>query len=92
MTPGLVPCYPSEDPRCFAEWDFFDDKSLPVLMIVPSSKSGVTGSNVEKCLKRVIFRAVVRMSMLNAGVFIKAMEQIKVSGIKVCVHANFLLV
>lgn len=29
---------------------FFAAKSLPVLMIVPSSKSGVTGSNVEKYL------------------------------------------
>lgn len=32
------------------------------------------------------------MSMLNAAVFIKAMEQIKVSRIKVCVHANFLFI
>lgn len=32
------------------------------------------------------------MRMLNAGVFIKAMEKIKMSWIKVYVHANFLFI
>lgn len=31
------------------------------------------------------------MSMLNASVFIKAMEQIKVSQVKVYVHTKFLV-
>lgn len=57
----------------------FNDKTQPVLIIVPCSKSSVTGNNMKKCLKRVIFRVVVCMRILYAVVFIKAVEQTKVS-------------
>lgn len=57
----------------------FDVKTQPVLVIVPCRKSSVTGNNTKKFLKGVIFRVVVYMRIFNAGVFIKAMEQIKVS-------------
>lgn len=57
----------------------FDIKTQTVLVIVPCRKNTVTGNNMKKFLKGVIFRVVLYMRIFNAGVFIKAMEQIKVA-------------